>query len=144
MVLGAAGAGKSTFVQKALDLRQAPSSPSSAKKMSLDGVIYLVRLLEIPLEDVSIAESQKIIWPEFVGDHDMPLVDGVLALYDVTNQASAAEIPDVLSKCHHVSLNVFILESFAGCHAAVGLHTCTSKIHISPCQCISMVMVHGC
>ena len=64
--------------------------------MSLDGVIYLVRLLEVSLEDVTVADDRRIRWPNRVSDRDIPSVDGALVLYDVTNPDSISEVPDVL------------------------------------------------
>lgn len=99
VVLGAQGVGKSTFVQKALDLRQQPVSHYSSKKMSLDGVIYLVRLLEISMEEILISDRREVQWPQNVSDRSMPSVDGVLVLYDVTNPESIQGVAEILSKC---------------------------------------------
>lgn len=111
-ILGALGVGKSTFVQKALDLRHHPVSHYSSKKMSLDNVVYLVRLLEISMEEIMIADDRKVQWPSNVSDRDMPSVDGVLVLYDVTNPESIQGVPEILSKCssplvrYHINLRV--------------------------------------
>lgn len=99
VVLGALGVGKSTFVQKALDLRHHPVSHYSSKKMSLDGIIYLVRLLEISMEEIIIDDDRKVRWPRIVSDRNMPSVDGVLVLYDVTNPESIQGVPEILGKC---------------------------------------------
>ena len=98
VILGAAGVGKTTFVQKALDYREPPNSQSSAKKMSLDDVIYVVRLLEISLENIAVSENRKIAWPKTIAGHDMPPVDGVLMLFDVTNKESISDLPEALSE----------------------------------------------
>lgn len=90
--------GKSTFVQCALDLKNPPESRSSTKKMSLEGVIYVVRLLEISMNDVRVSSSGRITWPSSIGEQMMPTVDGALALYDVTDSRSAAGFPGLLSK----------------------------------------------
>ncbi|KAL9113250.1 MAG: hypothetical protein Q9227_002585 [Pyrenula ochraceoflavens] len=95
-VLGARGVGKSIFVQRALDLRHQPMSRYSSKKMSLDGVIYLVRLLEVSIEEVTITDNRRVAWPSTISDRDMPSVDGALVLYDVTNPESISDIPPVL------------------------------------------------
>lgn len=71
--------------------------------MSLEGVIYLVRLLEISMEDVGLSKSGRIAWPPSTGDQVMPTVDGVLMLYDVTESKTAAGFPSVLSKfCRYI------------------------------------------
>ncbi len=97
-VLGAAGVGKSTFVQCALDLKQSANSPVSAKKMSLNGVVYLVRLLEVQLDAIDITADQHVRWPKTVGDQSIRRIDGALTLYDVMNEESIAHVPELISK----------------------------------------------
>src|SRR5436190_12803735 len=97
-VLGARGVGKSTFIKCALDLKQSPTSRSSTKKMSLDGVIYLVRLVEIALYRITVDESGRVVWPRSLGEQDMPDIDGVLALFDSTDPSSVTQFPRVFSK----------------------------------------------
>ncbi|KAI9696898.1 MAG: hypothetical protein M1820_007973 [Bogoriella megaspora] len=108
-VLGAARVGKSTFMQRALDLATPPpaSTPVSARKMSVDGNVYVVRLFELGFDQVEFGgndEDENIIWPEKVGDMVIPKIDGALALYDVTNQNSLAQVPGVLNAIHKASL----------------------------------------
>lgn len=64
--------------------------------MSLDDVVYLVRLVEMSLDAIVITESNRINWPKSLKGIEVPPVDGVLALYDVTNQQSINGIPDLL------------------------------------------------
>jgi hypothetical protein len=97
-VLGARGVGKSTFIKCALDLKQFPTSRSLTKKMSLDGVIYLVRLVEIALNWIAIDDSGRLVWPRYFGEQDMPGIDGVLALFDSTDPSSVTQFPRVFSK----------------------------------------------
>ena len=97
-VLGAPAVGKSTFVRCALDLNKAPTSAVSSKKVSLEGEISIVRMLELGLEDVEITADQSVRWPTKKGDHDTPIIDGVLVLYDVMNRGSIAHIPALLSE----------------------------------------------
>ncbi|KAI9665976.1 MAG: hypothetical protein M1821_003911 [Bathelium mastoideum] len=104
-VLGTAHVGKSTFMQGVLDLKTppTPNAPMSARKMSLDGRVYVVRLFELGFDQVEFGgneEDENIVWPEKVGDLVMPKVDGTLVLYDVTNQKSLAEVPGVLKNEH--------------------------------------------
>jgi len=96
VVLGAQGVGKSTFIQNSFDLRSPSPSAFVVQKMSLDDVVYLVRLVEMPLDAIVITESNEINWPKSLKGIEVPPVDGVLALYDVTNQQSINGIPDVL------------------------------------------------
>ena len=97
-VLGAAKAGKSTFVQCALDLKKPAASPTSTKKVSLEGVTSILRLVELPISEVVVTETEEIAWPDNVGDQAMPEIDGALLLYDVTNQDSMNQIPNILSE----------------------------------------------
>jgi hypothetical protein len=96
VVLGAQGVGKSTFVQNSLDLTSPSASAFAVKKMSLDDIVYLVRLIEISLDDTVLTECNRIKWPKSLKGVDIPPVDGVLVLYDVTNQESITGIPDLL------------------------------------------------
>ena len=98
VVLGASVVGKSSFVRCALDLKKASSSALSSKKVSLEGKISIVRLLELGFEDLEITADQNVRWPTKVGDYDTPIIDGVLALYDVMDQGSIARIPALLSE----------------------------------------------
>lgn len=52
--------------------------------MSLDGSVYLVRLLEIDLRKVKYDQSRRILWPRIGKDSVAPRIDGVLLLHDGT------------------------------------------------------------
>ena len=95
-VLGAESVGKSTFLQLALDLKKAPSTPFASKKASLEGLISVIRLVEIDVEDVEV-EAESLIWPESVGDQPIPAIDGVLLMYNVLEPGSTAPLPPLLS-----------------------------------------------
>ena len=97
-MLGAARSGKSTFVQCALDLKRPPTSPSATKKVSLEGVISVLRLLEIQISDVVINSEQDVVWPRTVGDQSTPHIDGALVLYDIRDQRSLNRVLYVLSE----------------------------------------------
>ena len=102
-VVGASGAGKSTFIKCALDLSKPATSASSTKKMSLEGELFRITLMELQLDDLTIRRDQDIEWPESLGSKLMPKVDGVLALYDIANKNSFSAIPLLISKyTHHV------------------------------------------
>lgn len=95
-VLGAPAIGKSTFVRCALDLKRASTSAVSSKKVSLEGKISIVRLLELGFEDLEITADQSVRWPKKVANQNTPIIDGVLALYDVKDQHSIVRIPELL------------------------------------------------
>ena len=82
----------------ALDLKRTPTSSVSCKKVSLEGKISIVRLLEIGFEEMEITADMNLQWPARVGDYDTAIIDGVLALYDVKDQSSTSRIPTLLSE----------------------------------------------
>ncbi|MCJ1418974.1 hypothetical protein MMC32_005325 [Xylographa parallela] len=94
-VVGCEGSGKSTFIRCALDLKKPATSPVSSKKMSLEGDVFLIKLVEIPINTVEVV-AERICWPEFLGQEVVPRIDGVLALYDVTERQSIRNIPKLL------------------------------------------------
>lgn len=89
--------GKSTFVQKALGLPTLPPSQAAEQEIPIDGSVYLVRLLELPIEDIDINDDDTINWPDTIEDKMMPKVDGALTLYDVQDRESVEELPEMLS-----------------------------------------------
>ncbi|KAL1854610.1 hypothetical protein Plec18167_003273 [Paecilomyces lecythidis] len=100
-VIGPKEVGKSTFVQCALDMKHPPTSRSCAKKMSLDGTVYMVRLLETALDSVSFDTNGRVVWPRSSDDTNLPPVDGALVLHDVTSPGGIIEssrLLDALSK----------------------------------------------
>ena len=82
----------------ALELKRASTSPLSSKRVSLEGKISIVKLLELGFEDLDITVDQNVRWPAKIGDQTTPLIDGVLALYDVRDQSSITRIPALLSE----------------------------------------------
>jgi hypothetical protein len=97
VVLGAAGIGKSTFVLKAFDLRELPPAAFTRRKMSLDGKLYAIRLIELGFEHLQFDEQGSIVWPDVVDREPVPPIDGAFALYDVTSPSSLAHLPETLS-----------------------------------------------
>lgn len=96
-VLGARGAGKSTFIRRALGLPDATAPAECRRKWTIDGTPYLVRFFEMSFNDVQTGERHSIRWPETTHDMATPRIDGAVALYDVTSQESLARVPDVLN-----------------------------------------------
>jgi GTPase SAR1 family protein len=97
-VIGASNVGKSTFMQNALALSIIPSSQAAECKITIHGTSYLVRLLELPIDELVIDDDDTINWPDTIEDKRMPRVDGAVALYDVQDKASFDELPEVLSE----------------------------------------------
>ncbi|MCJ1403974.1 hypothetical protein MMC11_007198 [Xylographa trunciseda] len=94
-VVGSEGSGKSTFIRCALDLKKPATSPVSSKKMSLEGDVFLIKLVEIPINTLEVLADQ-IRWPDLLDQEVVPRIDGVLALYDVTERQSIRNIPKLL------------------------------------------------
>lgn len=97
-VTGANQAGKSTFIECALDLKRPLSAPIATKKVSLEGVISTLRLIEIPLAKLTAGSDEGLAWPETVGGQDTQQVDGALVVYDVMNQESFNHLSTILSE----------------------------------------------
>lgn len=94
-VVGPDHVGKSTFIETALDMKHPLTSRSTTKKMSLDGTVYLVRLMEIDTLEISIGSNGEVNWP-LLGNDSPPTVDGVLVLLDMTQPASFPEFTELL------------------------------------------------
>ena len=112
-VVAAKQCGKSTFISRALDLKRPANSPMARKKMSLDGNIFLVCLVELQLDNVTV-DNDELFWPDSVEEVELPNFDGVLALYDVTQKESFSRIPGLLSESTSAS-SCWFLESSARC-----------------------------
>ena len=82
-------------MQCALDLKKPGTSPISSKKVSLEGSISIVRLVELNVEDIGISEN-RISWPETTKGLAIPAIDGVLLLYNVVDRSSIENISEVL------------------------------------------------
>jgi GTPase SAR1 family protein len=97
-VIGADGVGKSTFVQRALDLPSPAPTKAADRKIPYDGTLYRIRLLEIHIDDVEIDDDDTVSWPDSVADKMMPHIDGVLTLYDVADRPSFDDVAETLGK----------------------------------------------
>lgn len=91
--------GKSTFIQKALGLQYPSQSLTTLRKLAVNEGTHLVRLLEIPLEDVEV-EDDEVSWPETIEGKQMPKIDGALVLYNITDRSSLEDVPTMLSECY--------------------------------------------
>lgn len=88
-------------MQKALGLTSPPSTQAAERRISIEGTDYLVRMLELPVDEVDIDNDDLTVsWPETIEDKVMPKIDGALTLYDVKDQGSLESIPEMLSECH--------------------------------------------
>lgn len=85
-------------MQRALELPSLPTSQAAESTLPIDGSDYLVRLLELPIDELDIDDDDTINWPDTIEDKMMPKVDGAIALYDVQDKDSIDELPEVLSE----------------------------------------------
>ena len=97
-MVGAKQVGKSTFIECALDLRRPLSAPIATKKVSLEGVISTLRLIEIPLGKFTLNPEEGLVWRDATGGQDTQRIDGALVVYDVMNQDSLNRLSAVLGE----------------------------------------------
>lgn len=83
-------------MKSALDLTRGPTSPISSKKVSLEGSISVVRLIELDTDDVEVIDN-SVHWPDTIGTQATPVVDGALVLYSVLDQYSITPLPALLN-----------------------------------------------
>ena len=95
-VLGARGSGKSTFIRHALNLPNAGPAAVCTRRMTIDGGLYVVRFLEMSIDDVQVRDQNCIKWPDALDDLTTPRIDGAVTIYDVTSEQSLARVPEVL------------------------------------------------
>jgi GTPase SAR1 family protein len=110
VVLGSPQSGKSTFIQRAFDLRSPPNSRFTQRKMSMDGNVYVVRLVELTFDDLDLDDYKRICWPDTIAGTPVPVIDGAFTLYDVMNRESLVQVPETLSKwlaCPTIKFLVF-------------------------------------
>lgn len=100
-LLGDNGVGKSAFIQRAFDIQTTVPSTITSRKMSVDGNVYTVRLLELSFSDITIDDGGRLIWPNIINDLQVR-IDGALALYDIMNQESLRHIPETLGLWHPI------------------------------------------
>lgn len=94
-VVGGAKVGKTTFIQSALDMKHPLSSRSTTKKMSLDGTVYVVRLVEVHADEVSPGSNGKLRWPR-LGNDSPAAIHGALILHDATRPTAHSETSKTL------------------------------------------------
>lgn len=96
-VIGDNGVGKSQFMGRAFGIVGRSCERIETRKLSIDGAIHTVRLVEIAFKDLDLEDDDRISWPDKVEDAPVPRIDGALMLYDVMNQESLAQVPGMLS-----------------------------------------------
>ena len=87
-------------MQRALDLKSFPRTAITSKKVSLEGSISVVRLIELDVTEVSIIDN-ALRWPKIVDGYPVLRIDGLLLLYDVLHHATFDALPPVLGNEPH-------------------------------------------
>ncbi|CAG8239589.1 unnamed protein product [Penicillium salamii] len=80
-------------------MKNPPHSICSRKKMSLDGSVYIVHLLEVDLTQVQFDQDKRIIWPQMESGAPAPTVDGVLVLHDATKPDRLSLTTNLICMC---------------------------------------------
>jgi len=104
-VIGTTGVGKSAFIERVMGLSRPPLSNASQARKVVDGVPYLVTLLELDLEHFELNPELPIQWPRQLNGHIVPRMDGALLIYDVTAQSSLQDLPRTLGMHDYLSTN---------------------------------------
>ncbi|KAJ5170300.1 uncharacterized protein N7500_003083 [Penicillium coprophilum] len=128
-VAGEENAGKSSFVKCALDMKNLPASNMNKKKMSLNGSVYIVHLMEVDLTQVQFDQDKKIIWPRTGQGKSAPVIDGVLVLHDATQ-------PDRLS------LTTNLIESLAASDLPFLQVACKCDVNPEPLEGSEVDAIH--
>jgi hypothetical protein len=97
-VIGAPGAGKTTFMRKALGLPENTPPAQCHRKWTIDGIPYAVRLVELKIDDVHPKPGNTIEWPKTAHGTAVPRIDAAITVYDVTVKESLASVPDMMSQ----------------------------------------------
>ena len=97
-VMGVHDAGKSSFIRRALNIPNTASPNIASRKMLIDGVSYVVRLLELSFSEIYIGEGNRIKWPDTIDGYATPRIDGAIIIYNVMNLQSLERVPETLSQ----------------------------------------------
>ncbi|KAF2157763.1 ras GEF [Myriangium duriaei CBS 260.36] len=100
-VLGNEKVGKSTFIQRALDLDADDLQSLPSRILAIGGSLCMVRMFEMRIEEVYRGENEALCWPDRI--ESIPM-HGVITLYDVGNKASFRLVPEVLNAVNKMSL----------------------------------------
>jgi ABC-type dipeptide/oligopeptide/nickel transport system ATPase component len=110
-VIGAPGSGKTTFMQKAIGLPDTTLSTQCHRKWTIDNIPYVVRFVELKIDDIHVKPGNVIEWPKTANDVAVPRIDGAITIYDVTVKESLAGVPDMMSQCDHGAWKCIVANS---------------------------------
>ncbi|OAR02478.1 hypothetical protein LLEC1_07632, partial [Akanthomyces lecanii] len=104
-VIGSAGAGKSTFIQRVLGLSRPPIANPASDRLVVDNVTQGICLFELDVENFDqTASSQTMQWPKQINGHMVPRPEAALLLYDVTNSESVRPLPQAMTAITNAGL----------------------------------------
>lgn len=95
-VVGTPRSGKSTFIQHALDLKKLPTAAVSSKKVSLEGVVSLLRIHEFNVNDIDLTSGGTPQWPHLDGKETTSPINGAMVIYSISDASSTKLIPSFL------------------------------------------------
>ena len=127
VVLGPKWSGKSAFVQAVLDLDDSFMSPFPAKRASIDNFAFLLRFIEVSLDDMRVSSKCSIEWPTYV-QQTKSRVDGAFFLWDATKRAPQQDdISDTLSKYEEGAFHMNLV--FEWSRGAQSSNTCHERLN---------------
>jgi hypothetical protein len=97
-IIGAPASGKTTFMRKALGLPETTPPSGCHRKWTMDGTPYVVRFVELRIDDIHVKPGNMIEWPKTAHGAAVPRIDGAITVYDVTVKESLAGVPDMMSE----------------------------------------------
>ncbi|KAL5118206.1 hypothetical protein ACEQ8H_003878 [Pleosporales sp. CAS-2024a] len=121
-LIGAPDTGKTTFMQKALAVADEAPSPQCHRRWTIDSIPYMVRFVELNMDDIHPKPGNAIEWPKTANDAPFPRIDGAILVYDVTVKESLAGVPEVMSQSAYAV--------FAKCVELTRVAGMLSKAHV--------------
>lgn len=100
--------------------------------MSIDGNVYVVRLIELSFSELDLDNESRICWPEIVNGQQMPLIDGAFTLYDVMNKESLVQVPETLSEFARRAQTV---DDEIADHTSGGIYNASIPFILVACKC---------
>jgi ABC-type dipeptide/oligopeptide/nickel transport system ATPase component len=107
-VIGASSSGKSSFMRKALGLPETTPPAMCHRKWTMDGIPYVVRLVELKIDDIHVKPGNIIEWPKTAYSVAVPRIDGAITVYDVTVKESLAGVPEMMSEYTWSRAEIFL------------------------------------
>ncbi|KAK3947809.1 ras guanine nucleotide exchange factor domain-containing protein [Pseudoneurospora amorphoporcata] len=140
-VIGAYGAGKSSFVQRAFRLQRPPELNVSTLRMEIDGTRCLVTLVELDLDGFKdLDPGQSIQWPKQIDGHMVPRMDGALILYDVTNTDSVHDLSPTMTSLANSSLPTILVATKCDTPASIRQLDMNAVAHSFP-SCVAHLRI---